>query len=304
MTRSAYLIFNPAAGQNNPEKDLAKIQTILEPEIQLQIHQTAQGKSAAQLVTHALEKGVEMIIASGGDGTLSKTSEALIGTGIHFGIIPRGTANAFAAAMGIPQSIEAACEIILAGKTRAIDAATCNGQPMLLLAGIGYEAEMIAQADRTAKNRFGVLAYILSGIRQLRRIRSFEAEIETEERSLKLQAVAVTIANAAPIASILAQGGTDVVADDGLLDITLITSGDRMSFIAAILKLLRSGFNHTTVKREDVVYQRVKRIRVSTKPRQKIVVDGNLRGKTPVDVECIPNGLTILAPAPQGVTSQ
>lgn len=297
MIRSAYLIFNPAAGQNDSKNDLAKIQTILEPEIQLKIHQTTQGKSDSQLITHALEKGTEMIIASGGDGTLSKMSEALIGTGIPFGVIPRGTANAFAAAMGIPQSIEAACEIILAGQTREIDVALCNGQPMVLLAGIGYEAETIAQADRTAKNRFGVLAYIFSGIRQLQWMRSFEAEIETEDRSFKLQAVAITIANAAPTTSILAQGAADVVADDGLLDITIITSRTRMSFIAAIFQLLRSGFNNTAVKREDIIYLRTKRIRVNAKPRQKVVIDGNLRGKTPVEIESIPNGLTIVVPA-------
>lgn len=297
MTRSAYLIFNPAAGQNNPKEDLAKIQTILEPEIQLEIHQTTKEKSATQLVAHALEKGAEMIIASGGDGTLSKTSEALIGTGIPFGVIPRGTANAFAAAMGIPQSIEAACQIILAGKTRVIDTASCNGQPMVLLAGIGYEAETIAQADRTAKNRFGVLAYIFSGIRQLRRMQSFTAEIETEDQNLKLQAVAITIANAAPSTSILAQGTVDVVADDGLLDITIVTSGDRKSFIAALFQLLRSGFNNTVVKHEDVIYWRSPRIRVNTKPRQKIVVDGNLYGTTPVEIECVSPGLRILVPA-------
>jgi YegS/Rv2252/BmrU family lipid kinase len=297
MTRSAYLIFNPAAGQNNPEEDLAKIQTILEPEIQLEIHQTTKGKSATQLVAHALEEGVEMIIASGGDGTLSKTSEALIGTSIPFGVITRGTANAFAAAMGIPQSIKAACQIILVGKTRAIDAATCNGQPMVLLAGIGYEAETIAQADRTAKKRFGVLAYIFSGIGQLQRMRSFTAEIETEDQNLKLQAVAITVANTAPTTSILAQGTADVVADDGLLDITIVTSGDRMNFIAALFQLLRSGFNNTAVKHEDVIYLRAQRIQVNAKPQQKIVVDGNLCGKTPVEIKCIPNGLTILVPA-------
>ncbi|MGF1588631.1 MAG: YegS/Rv2252/BmrU family lipid kinase [Pleurocapsa sp.] len=297
MTRSAYLIFNPAAGQNDSQNDLAKIQTILEPAIQLEIQQTAKGKSVAQLVAQALEKGAEMIIASGGDGTLSKTSEALIGTGIPFGVIPRGTANAFAAAMGIPQSIEAACEIILAGKTRAIDAASCNGQPMVLLTGIGYEAETIAQADRTAKNRFGVLAYILSGIRQLRRMRSFKAEIETEDQSLKLLAVAITIANAAPTTSVLAQGAADVIADDGLLDLTIVTPGDRQSFIAALFQLLRSGFNHQAVQREDVIYLRAKRIRVSAKPQQKVIIDGNLRGTTPVEIECLPNGLTILVPA-------
>lgn len=301
MTRSAYLIFNPAAGQNDSQTDLARIQAILEPEIQLEIHQTAQGKSAAQLVAQALEKGTEMIIASGGDGTLSTTAEALIGTGIPFGIIPRGTANAFAAAMRIPQSIEAACETILAGKTRTIDTASCNGQPMVLLAGIGYEAETIAQADRTAKNRFGVLAYIFSGIQQLRRMRSFKAEIETEDQSLKLKAVAITIANAAPTTSILAQGAAEVIADDGLLDLTVVTSRTRKSFIAAMFQLLRSGFNNTAVKREDVIYLRTKQIRVKTKPRQKIVIDGNLRGKTPVEIESIPNGLTILVPLAQQV---
>jgi diacylglycerol kinase family enzyme len=58
-----------------------------------------------------------------------------------------------------------------------VDAAMCNGKPMVLLAGIGFEAEMVEKADRDTKNRFGMLAYIMAGVKQLREFDSFEARI-------------------------------------------------------------------------------------------------------------------------------
>jgi len=93
-----------------------------------------------------------------------------VGTTIPFGVISRGTANAFATALGVPTTIEAACQTILDGKTRVVDAAY-NGKPMVLLAGIGFEAETVERADR-AKNRFGMLAYVLAGIQALRNLPS------------------------------------------------------------------------------------------------------------------------------------
>ena len=98
---------------------------------------------------------LRVIIASGGDGTVSAVTEALIGTDIKLGVISRGTANAFANAVGIPTSIEAACQNILAGSIKKVDAAMCNDKPMVLLAGIGFEAETVKDADRDAKDRFG-----------------------------------------------------------------------------------------------------------------------------------------------------
>lgn len=133
-----------------------------------------------------------------GDGTLSAAAEAVVGTTIPFGVISRGTANAFATALGIPTTIAAACQTILDGKTRVVDAAYCNGKPMVLLVGIGFEAETVERADRATKNRFGMLAYVLAGIQALRNLPSFEARVETEDKIVTLQASAITIANAAP----------------------------------------------------------------------------------------------------------
>ncbi|MEN9872005.1 MAG: hypothetical protein RLZZ171_2997, partial [Cyanobacteriota bacterium] len=110
MNRPACLIFNPVAGQGNSEQDLATIKSILEPTFDLDIQYTTPEVSAGELALKAIEKNVEMIIASGGDGTISAVAEALIKTDIPLGAIARGTANAFANALDIPDTIEAACQ--------------------------------------------------------------------------------------------------------------------------------------------------------------------------------------------------
>lgn len=244
MTNSACLIFNPVAGQGNSEQDLATIRSLLESKIILDIRFTSKEIDASQLAREAIDRGVKTIIASGGDGTLSKVAEALVGTDIPFGIIARGTANAFAKALGIPNTIEAACQTILKGKTKTIDTAYCNGKSMMLLAGIGFEAETVEQADREIKNRFGSIAYILSGIKQLKNLKSFEAEIETEDQMIKVKAAAITVANAAPSTSILAQGPAGVVFDDGLLDLTIVAPTTIRKAIAAAYHLLLTAITH------------------------------------------------------------
>ncbi|MBD0346836.1 MAG: methylglyoxal synthase, partial [Coleofasciculus sp. Co-bin14] len=178
--RVGYLIFNPISGQGNAQQDLALIQKLLEPQIRLNIHLTTPEITAEQLAKDAISQGAELIIASGGDGTVSAVAGAVIGTGIPLGVIARGTANAFAVALGIPTNIKAACETILAQTTCVVDAARCNGFPMILLAGIGFEAEMVERANREAKSRFGALAYIVAGIQQLNEQELFTTQIEIE----------------------------------------------------------------------------------------------------------------------------
>jgi YegS/Rv2252/BmrU family lipid kinase len=294
--RSACLIFNPVSGQGDPEEDLLKIRTLLEPEINLDIQLTTPDIDASQLAHEAVARGVEMLIASGGDGTLSAAAEALVGTNIPLGVISRGTANAFAVALGIPDTIELACQTILGGTTKVVDAAQCNGKPMVLLVGIGFEAEVVEKADREAKNRFGMLAYILAGVQQLREFKSFEAKIETDDKVITLTAAAVTIANAAPPTSILAQGPAGIVYNDGLLDLTVAAPENRAGAIASAYHLLQTAMSGDAVERDDIGYLRSRRIKVTADPPQKVVVDGEILGMTPVEVECIPGGLTIFVP--------
>jgi YegS/Rv2252/BmrU family lipid kinase len=297
MNRSACLIFNPVAGQGDSEQDLAMIRAILEPEIDLDIQLTTEEISAEELAHEAVRRGVDTIIVSGGDGTLSAAAAAVVGTDISLGIISRGTANAFATALGIPDTIDAACQVILQGMTRTVDAADCNEHRMVLLAGIGFEAETVERADREAKNRFGVLAYILAGLQELRNLHTFDVEIETEDKIIKTSAVAVTVANAAPPSSVLAQGPGGIIVDDGLLDLTIVASVTRAGAIAAAFHLFQTASAGNGAERNDIGYLRAKQFKITTDPPQKIVVDGEILGTTPVEIRCIPAGLKIFVPS-------
>lgn len=296
---SVSLIFNPVSGRGNPERDLELIQSILEPELELDIQLTSEEVSANQLAHQALKRDISLIIAAGGDGTVSAVADALINSNIPLAVIPRGTANAFAVSLGIPTNIEAACQTILAGVTRVISTARCNGKPMLLLAGIGLEAETIANADRTAKNRLGILAYILAAINQLKDLKSFETWLEREEEVISFSAVGVTVANIAPPTSILAQGPASLVPDDEFLDVTIFAPVTVLNAIAASYHLLQTAFSGTPTERNDIGYLRVKKALIDTDPPQKVVVDGEVIGTTPVFVEAIPKSLMVMIPQSQ-----
>ena len=296
MTLKACLIFNPVAGQGNPDVDLAEIESLLTPAIDLEIVVTTAECEPGELATAAIARGAEAIIASGGDGTLSAVAAALMSTNIPLGIISRGTANAFANALGLPTNIPEACESIVAGFTQTVDMARCNGLPMVLLAGIGFEAETVNLADRNAKNRFGMLAYILAGIKQVGSLSQFEVEIELADKTISVSAAAITIANAAPATSILAQGASEIVFDDGMLDLTIVAPATPLIAIATAFDLLSSTLRGMASQREDVGFLRSKYFKVTATPPQKVVLDGEVIGMTPIEVECIPGGLTVFVP--------
>ena len=314
-SRVAHLIFNPIAGQGNPEMDLAMIRQTLEPYVHLKVIFTKpdvdpsdQAKAAiAAIQTHnstAHHKSDEdFIIASGGDGTVSAVANALIGTGIPLGVIPRGTANAFSVALGIPTGLKQACENILTGNACVVDAARCNNFPMILLAGIGFEAETVERADRDMKNLLGAFAYFLAGAQQLLDQQLFTVEVEIDDVVSEFQCGAMTIANAAPPTSVLAQGLGEVIPNDGLLDVTIAVSKnespnlvDRLLVIDTIGKLFTSALVKTPIENEVLVCFRTNKIKVTANPPQKVVVDGEIIGTTPVEIVCIPDGLTIFAP--------
>ncbi|MEA5618407.1 YegS/Rv2252/BmrU family lipid kinase [Cronbergia sp. UHCC 0137] len=297
MNRSACLIFNPVAGQGNPELELDQIRGLLEPEIDLDIYLTTVEIDADELAYAAINRGVDCIIASGGDGTLSAVAEAVVNSNIPLGIISRGTANAFASALGIPNNIVIACQTILQGITRTIDVASCNDKIMILLVGIGFEADTIERTGREAKNRFGMLAYILAGIQELGNLQKFEVEIETEDKIITTSASSVTVANAAPATSVLAQGPAGINFDDGLLDLTIVAPENRAGAIAATFHLFQTAATETPVERNDIGYLRAKEFKITTNPPQKVVVDGEIIGTTPVEIKCIPKALTVFVPS-------
>ncbi|EDX86759.1 conserved hypothetical protein TIGR00147 [Synechococcus sp. PCC 7335] len=297
MFKNIYLIFNPVSGQGDPVQDLATIRSEIEPSAPLTVLETTKEDPAEELAALAVNRGADCVIASGGDGTVSAVAGALIKGNATLGIVPRGTANAIASAFSISTDLLEACRTILTGNPHNIDVAICNGKPLLLLAGIGLEADVIAQANRQLKNKIGSAAYILSAFRQVQELETFKAVMETPNRIITVRASGITVANVAPATSVLAQGSSSVVPYDGLLDVTIFAPEGTGGAIAASYNLFQTALNKRSTKREDVGYFRCSSVKVTTDPEQEVVLDGEMIGPTPLDIQCIPDGLMLMTPS-------
>jgi YegS/Rv2252/BmrU family lipid kinase len=302
-SRTAWLIFNPVAGQGNPDQELTLIRSALEPQILVHVVMTRpdvdpadQARDIVKAIDTGDASGSNLIIASGGDGTVSAVAGAVIGTGVPLGIIPRGTANAFSVALGIPTNLRGACETILAGNTHVVDAARCNDLPMILLAGIGFEAGMVNRATRELKNALGPLAYVLAGAQQLANQQPFKARLTIDGEDSEVEAGAITVANVAPPTSVLAQGFGAVVPDDGLLEVTIATSGTRLQGVNALASLMASAVVKAPTEREDLLCLRARAITIEADPPQQLVIDGEIMDANPIHIECLPKSLTVFAP--------
>ncbi|MEL6319199.1 MAG: methylglyoxal synthase [Cyanobacteria bacterium J06626_14] len=298
-TKTAHLIFNPVSGTGNADTDLSLIREMLDPHFNFHVYTTTPTMSAAQLAKQAVEAGSDLVIASGGDGTVSAVAGQLVNTDIPLGIIPRGTANAFCMAIGISTTItpiRSACRTILGGDTIVVDTARCNGKPMILLAGIGFEAEMVERASRELKDQWGTLAYLMAGWQQLNEQDLFEVEADLSGASYAAQAGALTVANAAPPTSVLAQGLGDVDYTDGLLDLTISSPESKLEAVTSLISAFGSALVKTPVNQPNVRHGRVHNVTIQTDPPQKVVVDGEMIGMTPVTIECCPKSLRVLIP--------
>jgi diacylglycerol kinase family enzyme len=137
---------------------------------------------------------------------------------------------------------------------------------------------------------------LITLFKQLSELQSFDVEIETEDKVISTCAAAVTIANAAPATSVLAQGPAGLIVDDGLLDLTIVAPANRAAAIAATFHLFQTASAGSPAERNDIGYLRSKKFKITTDPAQKVVVDGEVLGKTPVEIECIPASLKVFVP--------
>lgn len=296
--KSYHIIFNPISGQQEPGTKLMAIEQAFEG-LNFKIHLTSPEVDACQLAEDALEAGADVLVAAGGDGTVTAVASVLMGTNTPLGIIPSGTANGFATALGLPENVPQACEIIKAGHRSWVDTARCNGQLMLLVACIGFEASLLDNMEREEKNLLGKFAIVKQGIEELKDIEKFDSEVVTPESSWHEPATAVTIANTATADMVLAQGPAEVAPNDSRLSVTLMSPEHQWEAVVSAADLLMSALQKRAVEDDTVRHCQVSEVTVETHPPKKIFVDGEPAGHTPLTVKSYPRSLAVFTPADQ-----
>lgn len=292
----AALVFNPVAGRG--VGDLETLKAALSEHFELSVFDTCRERDADRCARAALKERPSVVIAAGGDGTTSLVASALIGSDTPLGIVPLGTSNSIAAALGVPGDLAGAVRNLVEGEPRPIDTARANGRTMVLHASVGFHAAVVGATPRDAKNRWGALAYVKEALGRLGSVEPFQVEIETESEVVRCRATNVTVANVAPLKTLVAQGPAVISPADGLLDVTIVAATGIADAVAAGLHLLRTAAQGEGATRDDVGYLSARRLRITAEPAQPLLVDGEEAGEGPLIVRCLPESLRVILAAP------
>lgn len=135
-------------------------------------YEVPKSRKARKKVREALRCGAETVFVWGGDGMVQRCADALARAkarkAVTMAILPAGTANLFAANLGIPEDLERAVRIGFTGRRRRLDLGKVNGEHFAVMAGAGFDGAMIREADRKLKGRLGRLAYVYTGLKHVR----------------------------------------------------------------------------------------------------------------------------------------
>jgi YegS/Rv2252/BmrU family lipid kinase len=174
------LIANPVAGGDARGKIDRAVAWLQARGVVVELALTGASGDARRAAAAARDAGFDRIVAAGGDGTLNEVINGLVPSAIPLAFIPFGTTNVFALEVGIPFELEKACAVALNGTPRPVCLGLADNTRFLLMAGVGFDAEVVAGVSLPLKRRVGKLAYIVSALRTLLRPSSTPFEVTTE----------------------------------------------------------------------------------------------------------------------------
>jgi YegS/Rv2252/BmrU family lipid kinase len=255
-------------------------------------YEVPKSKKAPTMARKAVDAGADLLLLWGGDGTQQRCIDAVAGTGVSIGILPAGTANLLASNLGVPIDLEGALDVALHGARRRLDVGVLNGERFAVMAGVGFDAIMMKDADGGLKDRFGRVAYVWTGARATRmKARKMRIEVDGETW-FKGRASCLLLGNMGTLSGGLC-AFPDARPDDGLLEVGVVTAEGAVQWARVLARLAsghadRSPLAHMTRGRE-----------VSVKLGKALAfeLDGGARKATDrVEASVEPGAITICVP--------
>ncbi len=280
------VIINPAAGQGRPVLKVAN-RVFKSAGVAWEAFITHETGDARNLAEAAAKAGVDVVAVFGGDGTVNEAASGLVGSNVPLAILPGGTNNATSLAFGIPFDLEAACRLAANREAprQTVDIARIGDRYFLQLAGVGLEAKLVENASREMKDRFGMLAYGLAALQALSDPPNAHYRLMFAEREVEVEGVSCLIANGNNL------GISSLGTSDGLLDIFVLRKADLGSLINLAARLAGMGENPAVLP-----HYHASQVSIDADPPQVVQADGEIVGKTPVQVSLVPRALQIIVP--------
>jgi len=293
---NALLVFNPGAGRARRLDPLRLLAALKECGLQARLLVLDNPARAPGAIKQALCESpaqFQRIIAAGGDGTIHSLLPALVASpcAIPLAILPLGSVNVLMRELGLPRALPAAIEIAAHGKPRPVDLGLFNGNPFILMAGLGFDGAVVKEIKGNVKARLGSLTYGLQGLRMLFAQPAQNFHIVCDDTAAQVRAWQIVVANAshytysrslAPHARI----------DDGMLEVCILPEGGRRLRLRQVLALL---FGHP---REGLIqYLSGRRITIATESAVAVQMDGDpMPAITKAQIEILPRRLQVMTP--------
>ncbi|MCD7767139.1 MAG: YegS/Rv2252/BmrU family lipid kinase [Lachnospiraceae bacterium] len=288
-------VYNPKSGTGQIRFSLSKIiERFSAADYDITVYPTKAPEDAVQIV-RARAAGYDIIVCSGGDGTLDEVVTGMIESGVSLpiGYIPSGSTNDFAGSIGIPKQAERAADTVVDGEPFQCDIGRFNGNDYFVyVAAFGLLTDVSYQTKQELKNVLGHAAYIIEGVKRLGSWRSYSLEIESDAFSGRGDFIYGMASNANSIGGFKGLPGKDIELDDGLFEVMLVRTPmnlqDWQRTINALLMNEKSN--------DNVIRFKTHRLVIRSDEPLAWTRDGEDGGEhTCVELENMPRVLTIMA---------
>lgn len=300
------LIVNPNAGPNAFKKQVRIAQDyLLQQDCQLQQVDTQTKGDATRLARQAVADGFDVVVAVGGDGTVNEVCNGLANSGVALGVLPAGTANVFAADVGIPiwsplapDAVTKGAEIIARGQRRQIDLGRVQfadgaSRYFLMWCGIGLDAAITQSKEAATRGprSLNYASWLISGVMVTYDFMGTPAVITMDEDEIKERVLMAVVSNGQLYGRVW-RLAPEARLNDGLLDVAVMAGHRWPSTIKHFVGL--TFRKH--IQDPDFHLHRTRRLTISAKEPLPVHVDAETIGTTPVQIEVAPGALTVILP--------
>lgn len=293
MNRKLFIIHNPIAGRRNPGR-LEQVVTLLETAgAELEIRATQARGDAEAIAREASGRAPDAIVACGGDGTINEVVNGLSASSVPLGIMPMGTVNVLAAELGISAEPRAIAETILRAEPTSLWPGVVNGRRFTLMAGIGFDAHVVAGLDVRLKRVLGRGAYGIEALRQWLGWRGAEYQVRIDGAEMRAAWVIV--------AKSRYYGGRFVCAPDASLlnpelQVCMMERAGRVNLARFIAAIVRGRL----CELPDCRILTAREIQIAGGDHEPVQADGDTVGRLPARIAIDSNPLRVLMPTIAG----
>lgn len=294
--RRVLAILNPSSGAGKGSSFADELPSTLERHgaSDVEVRVTQGPEDAFDWAAAADDEGFGLVLASGGDGTVTAVGHGVMRSKatVPIGIVPLGTGNGLARVLGLPLEPMKTLDALSAGRVVAIDAVDIPSHDTisLLFFGAGLDAEINREASAERKGRLGILAYVVAAITRLRGVRDHDLRLVVDEHERHLRGHTVVGFNATRLQFLGLPVGPDARPHDGRMEVAVLRDPGFWATLGQVVRLVRRSVS-------ELDLEPARTLHLDADPPLPVQVDGDVVGETPIEATVVRAALRFIADA-------